>query len=71
MLYTIIPYELIFEKRDDIKNGYLETTIENRHLLLEKITDNSYKIIRMYSTNPNDYLDNKYTPGNTINLKLI
>lgn len=70
MLYTIIPYELIFEHRDEINSNYLETEVDGKMLLLEK-NQSSYKIIRLYSTNPNDYLENKYMPGNTIDLKQI
>ncbi|QSZ28266.1 YlzJ-like family protein [Aceticella autotrophica] len=71
MLYTVIPYELIFEKRDDINNNYFETVIENKHLLLEEISKNCFKIIRLYSTNPCDYLDIKFNPGTIINTRFI
>lgn len=70
MLYTIIPYELIFEHRDEIKDNIIETNIEGKMFLLEK-EENRYKIIRLYSTNPNDYLETKYMPGNTIDFKKI
>ncbi|AGB19003.1 MULTISPECIES: YlzJ-like family protein [Thermoanaerobacterium] len=70
MLYTIIPYELIFEHRDNIKDNIIETNIEGKMFLLEK-EENRYKIIRLYSTNPNDYLETKYMPGNTIDFKKI
>ncbi|MBP2073153.1 MAG: hypothetical protein PWQ59_354 [Thermoanaerobacterium sp.] len=70
MLYTIIPYELIFEHRDNTKDNIIEINIEGKMFLLEK-EENSYKIIRLYSTNPNDYLETKYMPGNTIDFKKI
>lgn len=70
MLYTIIPYELIFEHRDNIKDNIIETNIDGKMFLLEK-EENRYKIIRLYSTNPNDYLETKYMPGNTIDFKKI
>ncbi|ADL68910.1 hypothetical protein BFT35_04270 [Thermoanaerobacterium thermosaccharolyticum] len=70
MLYTIIPYELIFEHRDEIKDNIIETNIEGKMFLLEK-EENRYKIIRLYSTNPNDYLETKYMPGNSIDFKKI
>lgn len=70
MLYTIIPFELIFEHRNEINGNYLETEVESKMLLLER-DENRYKIIRLYSTNPNDYLKSKYMPGNIIDLKQI
>lgn len=68
MLYTIIPYELIFEQKEDIKNNYAEIMYENRHLLVEKMENGSYMILRLYSTNPIDYLDKRYSPGSIINI---
>lgn len=68
MLYTIIPYELIFEQKEDIRNNYTEIMLENGHLLVEKIDNINYRILRLYSTNPADYLNKKYNPGNIINI---
>lgn len=70
MLYTIIPYELIFEQKEDIKNNYFEMIYEDKHLLVEKIDNGNYMIHRLYSTNPLDYLDKRYSPGNIINIHL-
>ncbi|MEW8996349.1 MAG: YlzJ-like family protein [Thermoanaerobacter sp.] len=68
MLYTIIPYELIFEKREDIPTNYIELKMGNKQLVVEKLSNGNYIIQRMYSTNPFDYLETKYTPGNMISI---
>ncbi|KHO62491.1 YlzJ-like protein [Thermoanaerobacter sp. YS13] len=68
MLYTIIPYELIFEKKEDIPTNYIELKMGNKQLVLEKLSNGNYIIQRMYSTNPFDYLDVKYTPGSMISI---
>lgn len=68
MLYTIIPYELIFEKRDDINGDFIEKIIDKKHLLLQKINEDNYKIVRLISTDVNDYLNPKYLPGTILNI---
>ena len=35
MLYTIIPYEVIFEKRDDIPTNYIELKMGNKQCLCQ------------------------------------
>ena len=52
MLYTIIPYELIFEKREDIPTNYIELKMGNKQLVVEKLSNGNYLIQSMYSTNP-------------------
>lgn len=68
MLYTIIPYELIFEKRENLPVNYIELKMGNKQLLLEKVSEGKYLIRQMYSTNPFDYLDKNYSPGSIITL---
>ncbi|ADD02437.1 YlzJ-like family protein [Thermoanaerobacter sp. CM-CNRG TB177] len=68
MLYTIIPYEVIFEKRDDIPTNYIELKMGNKQLVVAKLSNGNYLIQSMYSTNPFDYLDTKYTPGSIISI---
>ncbi|MBE3579295.1 MAG: YlzJ-like family protein [Caldanaerobacter subterraneus] len=68
MLYTIIPYELIFEKREDVPVSYIELKMGNKRLLVERVSEGKYLIRQMYSTNPFDYLDKNYSPGSIITL---
>ncbi|HHW56604.1 MAG TPA: hypothetical protein GXX15_02825 [Clostridia bacterium] len=68
MLYTIIPYELIFEKREDIPTNFIELKMGNKQLVVEKLSNGNYIIQRMYSTNPFDYLDINYSPGSIISI---
>lgn len=68
MLYTIIPYELIFGHREDIKSEYIELKMDNKHLLVERLPNGSFMVQRLYSTNPFDYLDKRYGPGSIINI---
>jgi hypothetical protein len=66
MLYTIIPYEVIFEKKDYSSTNYIELKLGNKTLLVEKLSEGKYLIHSMLSTNPHDYLNKSYSPGSVI-----
>ncbi|MGB9779354.1 MAG: YlzJ-like family protein, partial [Caldanaerobacter sp.] len=67
MLYTIIPYEVIFEKKEEYTvMNYSELKLGNKTLLVERLSEGKYLIRNMFSTNPYDYLDKSYSPGNII-----
>ncbi|WP_235794482.1 YlzJ-like family protein [Virgibacillus salidurans] len=36
---------------------------EGRSLYVEETNDGSYQLLQLMSTNPQDFLDEKYTPG--------
>ncbi|MGB9678613.1 MAG: YlzJ-like family protein [Thermoanaerobacteraceae bacterium] len=69
MLYTIIPFELIFSVQNEQKLNYISVNINNKVILIEKGEDGNFKISRLYSTDPSDYLNSKYTPGKIINIQ--
>lgn len=70
MLYTIIPIGDVLRdiEKEKIK-PYDELTINGVSCYVEKITNFEYKIIRVHSSNPSDYLNNSLQPGSIINLK--
>jgi hypothetical protein len=45
---------------------YIEVEHNGRMLLLENIVHNQYKIVRLISTNPEEYLRSENQPGNII-----
>lgn len=60
LLYTIVPYEMIFKPEENpdmkttaISGGYLELIKQN----------GAYYVSRVISTDPKVYLNPKYTPG--------
>ena len=65
MLYTIIPQESIFGNGTELnfsksKTEWIEH--EGNWVQIEKNNDQK-KVVRLISTNPNDYLADEYQPG--------
>jgi hypothetical protein len=67
MIYSIMPLEIIL-KNDDLKVDGLSEIIELEGIKLEiKGNENGQYIInRIISSDPFDYLNPKFQPGNTI-----
>ncbi|QNO16482.1 YlzJ-like family protein [Alkalicella caledoniensis] len=68
VIYTPVPMEEIFQA-DAPKPKYEEVNIgEGKTLILERINENQSQVVRLLSTDCNDYLNPKYQPGCVINL---
>lgn len=68
LIYSPIPLDQIFP--DNVNNTeYQELDIgDGRKVLVERVNENQSKIVRLISTNCNDFLDPRYQPGTLINL---
>jgi len=72
LLYTLVPLEQIFDEDDmDNKPRKKRRTLEVGKVMLEveESNDAEYEIVKLISSNPADYLNTKYQPGNKIALK--
>jgi hypothetical protein len=74
MFYTIVPIEYIFEEEEPDeeetkkKNDEdLEIRREGVSLMVQSLASGQYKINRIISTNPNDYLKTEWQPGTIMN----
>ena len=67
VLYTIMPISTIFEEDTDLGN-YQEIIYDGIQMQVEHINLNKFKIIRLYSTDPADYLKPYLQPGEIINI---
>lgn len=68
ILYTPLPLELVLEGFDQPRE-YREIKIDGVTMVVEKINDHQSRIVRLISTNPNDFLSPKYQPGSIISLE--
>lgn len=75
MFYTIVPLEIIFreeepEEEEPSKDKMDEIEIKQSGvtLLVQPHLPGQYKINRIISTNPSDYLKPDWQPGSIINL---
>ena len=66
MLYTLIPEELIFASTHEYKRETIEIT---GGLLEVEINDQQeYRVVRLISSDPSLYLEEKYAPRALIQL---
>lgn len=64
MLYSIIPDEEIWAETDEV--GIYELYINGCMMQVASMDGKSGVIIRILSTDPQDYLNPKYQPGTSI-----
>ncbi|OEH85968.1 hypothetical protein BHU72_03660 [Desulfuribacillus stibiiarsenatis] len=66
MIYTPLPIESVLQSSEEVQPTYIEIEYEGRLVQLETIDNYQAKIVRLVSSNPNDYLNNTYMPGKII-----
>lgn len=71
ILYTMMPHELIFPCDENEFTKLLEVTYDGIPLMVEKMDDDYYRVVRIMSTDPGHYLDTRYMPGAKISLGSI
>lgn len=69
LLYTIVPSEAIFDSESDNNEGQqeVEITLGQASLLAQSLPGGQFKISRIISTNPQDFLKPEWQPGNITN----
>lgn len=68
MIYaTILPDEIVWDGFDAIENKqYTELTNGHRMLIIDPISSNQARIVRLISPDPLDYLNPSLSPGTII-----
>lgn len=65
--YSIYSSNYVFSEWENFKPEYREIQLNNNlSLIVEKDNDN-YKVIRIISSDPNDYLNTNIAPGKIYN----
>lgn len=67
-VWTIMPEETLFSATDTVVSPTNQQAISycGIPMVIENIADHQYKIIRLLSTNPDDYLDENLQPGSLL-----
>lgn len=65
-MYSVIPEEEIFKGSGEENYRFVDMTLEGIPLQVQLMGDSHAKIVRLYSTNPNDYLNPRLAPGTVI-----
>ncbi|MFO7264429.1 MAG: YlzJ-like family protein [Bacillota bacterium] len=68
IIYSAIPVEYILEGMDQERH-FQEVRIDDVTMIIEPVTPTQYRIVRLLSPNPQDYLHAKYTPGTVIHFR--
>jgi predicted nucleic acid-binding Zn finger protein len=66
-LYTIMPEELIFPTDEKLYANQHVIEMNGISMMVEKNED-QYRIIRLLSTDPQDFLTEEYCPGKMISI---
>ncbi len=68
ILYTMMPQELIFPSESDAFHHQCTIIQDGVELLVETTSDDIGRIVRILSTDPQHYLDPRFSPGTKISL---
>ncbi|MDQ0175756.1 YlzJ-like family protein [Bacillus chungangensis] len=67
ILHTTIPQELIFPQESNMFTQQTTVEVNGISLIVEQ-EENRYRIIRLLSSNPNDYLRSELLPGQYLSI---
>ncbi|MCS0671602.1 YlzJ-like family protein [Cytobacillus firmus] len=68
ILYTMMPQELIYQNEQDDFGKQKIVSYEGIPLLVEMNAGLECRILRIMSSDPTHYMDERYTPGSMITL---
>lgn len=67
ILWTPMQLELVFEGLEEMcPPEYSQISYQGVPMLVERTPSGKAKIVRLLSTNPQDYLNASYVPGNIV-----
>ncbi|HBK69602.1 MAG TPA: hypothetical protein DEB05_14520 [Firmicutes bacterium] len=66
LFYSIYPLEVILDVDPEEEEVYKEIEFEGKKFLVTVDNRGEQRITRLLSTDPNDFLDPRWTPGNMI-----
>ncbi|MGE5578837.1 MAG: YlzJ-like family protein [Bacillota bacterium] len=65
VLYSIYPPEVVLGQVENPEPRFFTVELDGRTLVLE-MKDGRAQIVRLLSTNPRDYLDSRWQPGQAL-----
>ncbi|MFE8699136.1 YlzJ-like family protein [Cytobacillus sp. FJAT-54145] len=69
ILYTMMPQELIFQSEASEFGKQSTISYNGIPLLVEMVEDQSYRVVRILSSDPSHFLDQRCSPGEKISLQ--
>jgi hypothetical protein len=71
ILYTMMPHELIFPYEEDAQSRQIMINYEGIPLLVEQTSQQNLQIIRVLSSDPQHFMDERFYPGSKISFTNI
>ncbi|WP_216827933.1 YlzJ-like family protein [Alkalihalobacterium elongatum] len=66
ILYTMLPEEMIFPQDESNYAKQQTIPVDGGMLVVEDIGESQYKVVRLISSDPHQYLNENYAPGRII-----
>ncbi|MDB5083406.1 MAG: hypothetical protein JWN30_292 [Bacilli bacterium] len=67
--WSVVPEELIFEGMDKVQYNWIETEVGGVAMVVEPAQQaGCFRIVRLLSPNPQDYLNPEMAPGSLVEL---
>ncbi len=66
-LYTIVPEEFIFPVEFN-QSKQVTVEIKEGQLILEQVSQQEFKVVRLISSDPYAFLNENYSPGKMISI---
>lgn len=66
ILYTPLSESDIFDQAENTTSSQQFISYQGRTCCVEQGEDGSYEMIQLLSTDPNDFLNEQFSPGNVI-----
>jgi hypothetical protein len=67
ILYTMMPQELVFPTDMSVYGKQKIIEVNGMSMVVMENDQKQYEVVRLLSTNPQDYLNSQYCPGQIIN----
>lgn len=67
-LYTMMPLELIFPNEGEVSVKQKIVTYQGVSLLVETSDPSNVSVVRILSTDPQHFIDGRFSPGSKISL---
>ncbi len=65
-LYTIMPDEVIWAGQESFQPEYMDVEINGISMQVERLNASQARVVRLYSSNVQDYLNPAYAPGSML-----
>ncbi|WP_059105220.1 YlzJ-like family protein [Shouchella shacheensis] len=69
ILYTLMPTEQIFPEEENVFESQKVMDCEGGQLVVEQVNGGDFRVVRLISSDPNQFLNPSYAPGTIIQAK--